>query len=178
MVTKIRCVHCETQKSEWCDENCHLAWMVDTVDPEPEPQEKPERIGRLPSGKARKIECIDTGEVFESAYILAGMLGVSESSVVKCCNGKLQTLRNNQYRFLGDTTRQLIDIEYIKETKKRRTKPTQTRPATPIYDRMLRKKFDSTKSAHERLKIGLGTIYRHLLLPDDNPMKRFEYIRG
>ena len=51
-----------------------------------------------------KIKCLNTGDVFISAGEVGRELGVDSSSVIKCCKGKLKTVKG--YRF-----------EYYKEEK-------------------------------------------------------------
>lgn len=60
--------------------------------------EKPHMVGtRNPS--ARAVRCITTGEVFPMASIAANKYGADLSSIIKCCRGKVKSVKGNVYAY-------------------------------------------------------------------------------
>lgn len=171
---KLCVCHAEYRKGEWCQRWCARA-NDKSRDPEVKRYEytdmrKPpnrELFGKV----AHQIECLDTGEIYESAKILAALLDVSDSAVCNCCRGRSITLKGMQYRYLGDTKRQWIEAEV-----KPRAVYKHTKKSIPILDRSTGKVYASCTEVAAELGCCKSAVYKHLTRDYGDRVKRFEYV--
>lgn len=173
MVQKIRCTHCETQKSDWCEANCNFAWQVEDKH-EPAPAVVvPFKKQRKPTIIAKKVECLDDGSVYESAKALAEILGVTQTAIQNCCNhtSKSRMVHGKQYRYLGDERRVFLDI-----TPKRGKKHVNCRQSAPVYGIFTKERYASCAEAADKIGMSKNSIYQYLAMGDNNPNKRFKYL--
>lgn len=175
---KTRCVNClennlHPEGREWCLNNCQRAWEIDTEPPKertyPELRKATRDYGGWPT---RSIECLDDGKVYESAKALAEILGCTESAICNCCRGRARTVKGFQFRYVGDTTR-----EWKPPVIKPTTSRVGHRGAYRIKDMKTKRIYKSTADAAMLLGVGKTTLYHNLALPDNHPMKRFEYVK-
>lgn len=174
-----KCVGCILSKDSWCSKHGKWGYAITDCNAPPNPKKtdtvsleiKP-AVKRAYGGNiASRIECIETGEMFESAKLLAELLDVSESAICNCCRGRSITVRGKQYRYEGDMTRQLLEHARKQPQYNKRSHST-----IPVYDRLTRITYKSCAEAAEKLGCGKTTIYRHLSKDYGNINKRFEYV--
>ena len=51
---------------------------------------------------SKKVKCVETGEVFESIMDVERKLGLNNSHICKCCNGKLKTCGGYHWECVED----------------------------------------------------------------------------
>ena len=70
------------------------------VEKEPVPlvEEEPVVVENMPDDM-RKILCIDTGEVFNSAKEASEKTGANPSSIMRCCNGNCKKAGKLKWRY-------------------------------------------------------------------------------
>ena len=59
-------------------------------------------IDKTPTPKSKKVVCMETGQIFESAAEAERWLGVSEGSIGKVCRGVYKTAKGYHWKFADD----------------------------------------------------------------------------
>ena len=67
-------------------------------------EETKRKIGKANKGRPahnrRKVKCVETGEIFDSAYDASRKTGISQSHISQVCNGKQKTTGGFHWKFL------------------------------------------------------------------------------
>lgn len=58
------------------------------------------RIERMAKTKSKKVKCVETGVVYESAREVERKIGLNQSSISKCCKGKLKTCGGYHWEYV------------------------------------------------------------------------------
>ena len=61
-------------------------------------RKKPEGTGKPP----KKVLCVETGEIFESAHEVERKTGIGQGNISNACNGKLKTSGGYHWKFFID----------------------------------------------------------------------------
>ena len=75
-------------------------------------------IDKTPTPKSKKVVCMETGQIFESAAEAERWLGVSEGSIGKVCRGVYKTAKGYHWKFADDDNKNEIE-KPIKPRQKR-----------------------------------------------------------
>jgi len=59
--------------------------------------------------KRKRVKCIDTGQIFESAAEVSMILGIPQSTVTAACNGRVNSARGMYFEYADETDNAIID---------------------------------------------------------------------
>lgn len=170
-----RCTNCRENNAypegaKWCETHCAKATGYQPVAYDRGNVTKNRVVVREWGGRTpQRVECIETGEIFESALVLANMLDMCESSVNQCCRGNTRAIQGKQYRYIGSSRPWMPVVE--------RKKPEKAGP-TPkkVVHLVTNVEYLTRKIMCEELKISQTTAQRHLSKKLGDPTKLFAYV--
>ena len=73
---------------EWCDRKQNINHGT--------------RTERSAKAQEKRVKCIETGEIFDSAYDVKRKTGLSQSHINECCNGKRKTCGKLHWQYVDD----------------------------------------------------------------------------
>ena len=62
--------------------------------------------------RAKRVICLETGEIFASTRQVERFLGISNANIVRNCNGEYQSTHNLHFRYIDDLPEDYPEEEY------------------------------------------------------------------
>lgn len=157
--SKVKCNHCETQKSPWCKSQGCEHYGQEQPEQKKSAQEKQTgiklvlaKMGKIP----RKVICLDTNKIYDSAQIAAEEVKVVPGSIRDCCNSKYWTAGGKRWAWADEVS---IDrLEPRPEPKKR----TYNIQGTPVIHIPTKTRYESVREAAKRHALSESGVYYHL----------------
>lgn len=155
MTSKIKCIHCGTQRTDWCKSTCdHYTGEKVIVKAEKKTIQKPPKPAeRTYSGRTpQPVYCVDTNTWYESAKAASEYTPAKEECIRKACTGRQST---------AGGLRWITEDGIIKGEMKRSCHPNSRRPGKKVRNIETNAEYESITEAAKDLKIGLSTASRY-----------------